>query len=57
METQGRPAARYSRTFRGLALSVSSFSLKGINATSKPLQYAGRSAYGLRPRKWTLGKD
>ena len=35
VETTGSPAARYSRTLSGLAASVSSFTLKGISATSK----------------------
>src|SRR5215510_12560988 len=38
VETTGRPAARYSRTFSGLELSVSSFMRNGLSATSKPLQ-------------------
>src|SRR5262245_49874432 len=38
VETTGRPAARYSRTFSGLELSVSSFMRNGLRATSKPLQ-------------------
>ncbi|EAU68078.1 conserved hypothetical protein [Stigmatella aurantiaca DW4/3-1] len=35
VDTTGRPAARYSRTFNGLALRVSSLTVKGISATSK----------------------
>ena len=36
--------------------SVTSLIGNGINDTSNPLQYAGRSSYGLRPVRRTFGK-
>ena len=45
----GRPAARYSRNFKGLAFLVSSLFTNGRMAASKHLRYAGKSAYGRCP--------
>src|SRR5262245_65888096 len=56
VETTCKPAARYSRALSGFAFNVSSLTRNGINATSKPLQYAGSAPYGLRPSRWTLGR-
>ena len=38
VETTGSPAARYSRSFSGFALRVSSFFLNGMIPTSNPWQ-------------------
>src|SRR5215470_19484834 len=56
VDTTCKPAARYSRALSGFAFNVSSLTRNGINATSKPLQYAGSAPYGLRPSRWTLGR-